>query len=90
MKNIYKTEIAIIRATMLKSPNPMFMSWTVDFYNERLAFKAPFRSKKREDSKLEYVEQFISYLSSFLNEKSANRSENEKVLAIYVKNFLCE
>ncbi len=87
-KNIYKTEIAIIKTTMLQSPNPMFMPWTVDFCNERFNFKTPFRSKMPSESKSEYVNQFIDFLTAFLIKKDSDRSENETILAIYIKNFL--
>ena len=88
-KNIYKTDLAIVKTTMLMSPNPMFMPWSVDFFNERI-FETPFRSKMPLESRKEYVSQFIDYLSDFLNKKGGDKSENEKVLAIYVKNFLTE
>jgi len=88
-KNNYKTDIEIVKATMLNSWNPMFMPWSVDFFNERL-FDTPFRNKKPLESRKDYASQFIDYLSDFLNKKGGNRLENETILAIYTRNFLTE
>ena len=89
-RNIYKNDLAIVKTTMLMSPNPLFEPFSVNFFNERLNFNTPFRCKKPLESRKEYTNQFIDYLSDFLNKKGADQSENEKVLAIYVKNFLTE
>ena len=87
-KPTYKTEVAIIRSTMLESPNPMFMPWTVDFCNERFNFKTPFRSKRPNEFTLAYVNQFIDFLNDYLIHSKDDKCEIQSIFSIYVKNFL--
>ena len=89
-KTNYKTELSLIKTTMLKSPNPMFMPWTVDFCNERFNFKTPFRSKRPNEFTLDYVNQFVDFLKEYLIHSKDDKCEIQLIFSIYVKNFLTE